>query len=236
MTVNIPPTILPTRKPNRQHFRRPWNVDKDCVLCLMPEINSTWKDYSGRGNDGVINGATLVHNGRFGPALYFDGVNDSVNLGAPANLLALTLPLTFELWVNFSSLASTDIIVDFKATDVDARVAFGHSIVGNAVYVGHALYLVGLTPTADYITVGEWQHWVVVCIAAGNRVLYLDGVLQTLVFVPSFFNPDVLTIGARNGGADHPFQGYIDEVRIYDRMLAAWEIKALYDLGKPHEV
>jgi len=214
-------------------MRRPFNVDKDCVLCLLPEINSTWIDYSGRGNDGTINGATLMYNGRRGPCLYFDGVDNSVNLGTPANLLALTMPLTYEIWVNFSSIASSDILIDFKVTDVDSRIAFGHSTIGDAIYIGVVGNSVGLNDVSLYITVGKWQHWVVLCHGVGDQSLYLDGVEQTLEVVGSRFGTDALTIGARDGGRDLPFQGYIDEVRIYDRVLAAWEIQALYEQGKP---
>jgi len=156
-----------------------------------------------------------------------------VNLGTPANLLALTTPLTFELWVNFSSIASSDIIFDFKVTDANSRIAFGHSLLNDAIYVGTGIAPGGLNDTSLYITTGKWLHWVVVYSGALNIAFYLDGVEQTLEVVPAVFTSDALTIGARDGGLDNPFQGYIDEVRIYDRELKPWEVKALYEQGKP---
>lgn len=231
MTVNIVPYTLPPVRNRRQQLRRPWNIDKDCVLCLMPEINSTWIDYSGKGNDGTINGATLRHNGRLGPTLYFDGVNNSVDLGTPASLTGVTFPYTLEIWVNFSSVASSDVIIDFLATDADSRIAIGQYQVSDMLLLGNGVDKLALADVSKYITIGIWYHWVLVSVAVGTRQFYINGVAHTLVAIGGSFTPVALTIGARNGGIDFPFQGYIDEVRIYDRALEAWEIKALYEQG-----
>lgn len=233
MPTSFPPLVIPPKRALVSPMRRPFNVDKDCVLCLLPEINSTWIDYSQYGNDGTINGATLRHNGRLGPVLYFDGVDNSVNLGTPASLMAVTLPYTFELWVNFSSLASSDVIIDFSVTDADSKIAIGHSATADKIYAGNGVDHLGLLDVSKYITTDTWYHWVLSSVAVSNRQFYIDGVAQTLVDTASSFGMKSLTIGARNGGAEIPFQGFIDEVRIYNRALAAWEAKALYEQGKP---
>ncbi|MGH9875222.1 MAG: PKD domain-containing protein, partial [Pyrinomonadaceae bacterium] len=59
---------------------------------------TTVADASGQSNKGTISGATRVTTGRFGNALYFDGVNDWVTVNDAASL-DLTTGMTLEAWV-----------------------------------------------------------------------------------------------------------------------------------------
>jgi hypothetical protein len=59
---------------------------------------SVVSDASGNGNDGTIGGATWTNDGKFGPALQFDGENDFVRVADNASL-DLTEEVTVEAWI-----------------------------------------------------------------------------------------------------------------------------------------
>lgn len=70
-----------------------------------------------------------------------------------------------------------------------------------------------------------------VAVTVGYRALriYEDGILKcTMTDVPTpTFNNEPLTLGKPTGGRDHYFNGAIDDLRIYNRVLTASEVKAL---------
>ena len=55
-------------------------------------------DASGHGNHGTRSGNSRITQGRFGKALYFDGLNDWVTVNDAASL-DLTTGMTVEAWV-----------------------------------------------------------------------------------------------------------------------------------------
>src|SRR4051812_26230173 len=63
-------------------------------------------DASGNGNVGSISGATWSSSGKYGGALAFDGVNDSVAI-PDSSSLDLTSGMTIEAWVKSSSLGKS---------------------------------------------------------------------------------------------------------------------------------
>ena len=93
--------------------------------------------------------------------------------------------------------------------------------------------IVGTMDKGDIVAIGkrldarDWHH---VAMTYGNNTLelFIDGVSQDkqvggdkLVSVS-----ELITIGAGQQGRD-PFKGALDEIRIYNRPLAAEDIKAL---------
>ena len=234
MTVNIPPTVLPTKKPNRQRFRRPWNTDPSCVLNLMPEVNSTWRDYSGHGNDGTIVGATTIYNARFGEGLLFDGINDQVNIPDDPSLNPTT-KATLEAWFNISDITGNNhILVKYNAAGNKRQYLF---YVDDGVLKANFGKTNGTgydqITTANIIANNTWYH-TAITYNAGYVVMYVDGInvkeglLLASRTIPVKDNPvTICSLGAEY------FGGIIDEARIYNRVLAAWEIRALYEQGRP---
>jgi hypothetical protein len=76
---------------------------------------------------------------------------------------------------------------------------------------------------------GQWHHAAGVASADGDTVIYMDGApvntdSQGLPF--TYVTPSSLIVGRSMAGS-HPFDGWLDEVRIYDRALTVDEIGAL---------
>ena len=101
--------------------------------------------------------------------------------------------------------------------------AFSHRSTSGAGAVG---------PVASAKT---WYHVVGVYENSSLRYVYINGALYTSNATGENVNsPDNFRIGSRkySGGESEFFDGKIDDVRIYNRLLSASEILQLYNMGK----
>lgn len=181
-------------------------------------------DASGRGNAGVINGATRTTAGRFGGALSFDGVNDFVSV-ADSPSLDLTNSLTISAWVRPTTIADWRTVILKEGSATGLAYALYSSTNNNRP--GGYLEIGGvdreLKGTASVVTTA-WRHLALTYDGTTMRI-YVDGVLrgsraQTGATATS---AGELKIGG-NAVWGEWFSGLIDEVRIYDRTLSAAEI------------
>ncbi|KJU84017.1 FG-GAP repeat-containing protein [Candidatus Magnetobacterium bavaricum] len=201
-------------------------------------FNGNANDASGRGNNGVVHGATLTTDraGNANSAYSFNGADSYI--GVPDND-ALTLgasPFTIATWVYFNQV---DVRTPIMAHDEGYGNAnkwilwYDEQGSGN-VASGPALRLhvngTGLTPTdVGYATwtpnKNRWYH-VAVTRSGNTYSFYVDGTMigtsQNSTVIP---NPAAeLTLGRAEA---FYLNGCLDDVRLYNRALSAAEIKAL---------
>ena len=175
----------------------------------------------------------------FGTNTYIN-VPDSTSLNLPSGNKTWTL----AAWVNCSVAGGSETanggIISKGNLNAEAYALYmsgGHfvGIQHNAANSGGQSVSSTLTPAA-----GVWYHVAVTFTTAGGAshlqmAMYTNGVLSanspantyTTVYVTNL----PVTIGARaaaNGSVTLPFEGSIDEVRIYDRALSASDILQLY--------
>lgn len=184
-------------------------------------------DRSGQGNAGTIDGATRVTSGRFGAALRFDGVNDSV--GVPdANSLDLTTGMTAMGWVNPSALSGAWRTVLLKEW-TSLSLAYGIYASGDTLRPSAWLS----TATADRFVIGTaavplnaWTN-LASTYDGSNLRLYVNGTLvATRAGTGAIATSNLpLRIGGNSLWGEW-FNGMIDEIRLYDRSLSASEIQA----------
>jgi len=228
----IPPVKRPAKHPRRQPIVLPPQLDKSCVLCLLPLRDNKWYDYSGKGNHGTIYGATWVSKGRRGAALLFDGVDDYTDHG---NLPSLGQEFTVELWAY--RLGSTGSYGTLLGIDADSWSTTGGFMIfdrNDGRIQGRVRNHADDSETAVLLETavpdGVWRHYVV----TWNRPL-LIGYRNGVQVDSKTWDHDVgwdtyrLMVGK---WFSHLFYGLIDEVRIYNRALTADEIRALYELGR----
>lgn len=219
-----------------------------------PDISGTTAyDRSGSGNNGTLTNGPTAAAGISGQALSFDGSNDLVSAGSPVTLDNLT-NLSVSFWANPDAIpASNDpnlvgkISVGFtsgwgaQACDTSAANCSGAS--DNISFVRHFATNPGRWRTpADSLPAGTWSHVVVTHDGTTNApTIYVNGVSQALTTVQT--PSGSLTSDASNdliignvSDASDPFDGKIDEVRVYNRALSATEIESLYRLGQPDKV
>ena len=185
-------------------------------------------DVSAAGNDGTLSGAARTASGRFGRALSFDGVDDSVSV-PDADSLDLARGMTLEAWVKPSALGSVwrSVILKEQPGDIvyglyahtSAGIPVGQSSIGGyeEVFGDSALPL------------DTWSHLAMTYDGATQR-LYVGGLLAATRTVSGAMSASkgALKIGG-NAIWGEWFHGVIDEVRVYDRALSAAEVRSDMD-------
>jgi len=182
-------------------------------------------DCSPMGNNGRIHGATWTQ-GKFGKALKFDGVDDYVL--AP---LSHTNSITVAVWINYRSLPSDNPGV-FQAQPTSGSDDTT-KVVG--IWVGNDGYLWGRLIQSDgtlidfpknkYLSPNTWYHIVLTADAStGIGKLWVNGEeISSISYDGTLQSFSYAKIG-RQG--TETWNGIIDEVRIYNRVLSEEEIRA----------
>lgn len=202
--------------------------------------NATVYDSSISSNDGDLVSATspaYVENSRNGTGAYnFNGINNYIDLGVSKSGTSIGIgnEMTIMAWVKFGSVAD--------ATRVGNIIGNYGNAAPNFNFEGYTSGRVRLWWNGGEIDNlvqmdlrGEWHHIAVTRKVSENKsVIYIDGV-EKLILI-SGANVDIkwpLRIGNDfRAGVGIPFNGLIDDVRVYNRALTLEEIKFNYDLNK----
>jgi RHS repeat-associated protein len=182
-------------------------------------------DRSGNGNNGAISGATWSTAGKFGKALSFDGVNDTVTV-PDANSLDLTSGMTIEAWVKPTTSGGWRTAVMKERTGGLSYALYSSSSTGllppvGKIFNGAERQTTGTIP----IGTGTWTHLAVTYDGSQLR-FYNSGLLvgSTATTGPITTSTGALRIGG-NSVLGQYFAGLIDEVRIHNRALTLDEIQ-----------
>ena len=182
-------------------------------------------DASGRGNHGTTT-STTWGTGRFGGALSFNGTSSWVTVPDSASL-DLTNRITLEAWVNPAQLAGAWRTVIFKQSNNGMAYALYAANAANRplgqVQIGGEQNAIG--PSA--LPLNTWTHLAATYDGAAVR-LFVNGtqVASKTQTGSAAVSTGVLRIGGNSIWTNERFNGRIDEVRIYDRVLTAAEIQA----------
>lgn len=200
-----------------------WNFD-ECS-------GTAFRDVSGNNNSGsLVSGAAFSADTptQKGCSLLFNGSGYAQTYGP-------NYPngITISLWM--------------KTTNIAAQQAlFGQNRNGNFVNIwmpgGGLIRFETALSNAMYsnksLLADTWYHIVMAydtAAATNNAKIYIDGKLDktgTLAFSGASAVAGIACIGSY-GGTAYPFNGYIDDVRVYGRSLFASEVGKLYAKGKP---
>jgi len=194
---------------------------------------TTAGDSSGNGNTGTLTNGPTWTAGQIGQALSFDGVDDYVETGSSS--VIPTDDFTYSVWVNLRSNTDETIVMAAASGTNEFELFINSSSLLCLIIDGSSC---GATQTTATIPTNQWKH-LVVTRSGSDVVFYIDGSqdsTDTLSGTMSFgactllFGVDVDS--GCNLGLGNYLDGLIDEVRIYNRVLSAAEVKLLYDLGK----
>jgi len=228
---------------NGSLYQPVYGTDDDLVLYLpfsrgnVSTSNVSVYDRSPFGNDGQCYGTSSTDGcnwttGKYGNALFFDGVDDNVNINDPnIRNSDFSISAWYKIgrntgYIYSQSLSSNDEdYIRFKPNQLELRddAADGRETI--TISSG------AISLNEWHFTVGVWDE------SAKTGYLYVDGVLAataTDTGFDSISTPDSIFIGDNldNSGSLHRyFNGTIDEVRIYKRALAAEEIRTHYLRG-----
>ena len=193
-------------------------------LNLLGDVYSgsgNWLDQSGKGNDGVVNGATWNASG------YFLFNNNSW----------ITIPqlsvdtFTYEGWVyNTPDNISTEFGYFFSGSTAGLAISEGGNA-GIGLTSGDFYYYNGSAPISlnTNLPENQWVHVISVVNGSSKIIqLYINGVLQTSTNVTN--TQTVITdLGRYQAGNTHYWDGRVGEVRIYPRALTAAQVFQNYN-------
>jgi len=190
-------------------------------------------DSSENTNHGTAyNGVNVTNQGIFNSAGDFDGTDDYVNAGTDT-ILDISGDMTIEMWIKpntLPTLTNIGFIAKRPLIGGAARWHFGinNDLSGYNFYNGSAEY-----QSSERPDINEWAHIAMVLDSGIDVRYYENGVLVDTVVGASMGTAtgDPVTIG--KSGVDTLFDGFIDNVAIYNRALTPLEILVAYNKRIP---
>lgn len=183
-------------------------------------------DHSGNNNNGVVNGGVTFGKDRIGnlnSAAHFSGVNGFIRVPASISLDTLTENITVACWFYTESYHSVWASLLSKSNntstprqysivyDKDGRISFSHTLVATKI-----------------LELNRWYH---IAITRDDSIAkcYLDGVLIDSSTMVNDIKPTnfPLNIGSDPHIVTEFHRGWIDDVRIYNRILSKDEVRIL---------
>lgn len=198
------------------------------------------KDNTPYGDNGTVNGATLTTDRHGAPnsAYSFNGSSSYINLGTPAELEGLQVPVTIAGWFYMTSTspANKPIYAAYSAASGGDLWSMIRVDGGNLLYYtsnssGAYQSFGSMSPSTN-----AWHFFAVTVsgtVASPSVTIYLDGSnqstsLSSLDSSPSLTVP--IYIGGDASVSGERFPGVIDEIHVYNRALSAAEVSALHNL------
>ncbi|AZQ85762.1 LamG domain-containing protein [Colwellia sp. Arc7-635] len=187
-------------------------------------------DETGNFNSQALNGLTTGNStpaltGNPGTCRYgdFDGINDYIQINDNAKL-DLQKELSISVWINPKSLPNSGLkTIVSKDENYEFHLTPAGEI--NWWWQRHSFSTSGAG-----ITAGNWYH-IAITYESGKQAIYINGVEKgARTFTEDLIlNNDPLQIGQDQGISSRFFQGFIDEVYLFDTALSAGEINSLYN-------
>lgn len=185
-------------------------------------------------HDGTLHNGATFEPGKVGAAFRLDGVDDYVDVGD------IDLPVTFTIdaWVNPASLSSGPIVISSNNGSYYLQIGGAGELRARVVNAAtdETQYQTG----GGVVSTGTWQHITVTY--DGNA-----GANEKFLFYVNGINvPATASVSADNGGTPvdsatttriglgpvaNYFNGLIDEVEIFSRVLSGEEVGTIYDAG-----
>lgn len=210
-----------------------WKLDESTGTTAT---DSTPFDNQGTYNDTPVPTTGVAPTSFVNPnALDFDGVDDSILVSDTTGIPAGGSARTIALWINQDTITDQQTLVSLgTGNTADQRFIFMMGTAGGNTYIFtdgiNAANNISVS-VAEIPTTGGWHHLAFILDGANNWEYYLDG---TLVGSGAFSVPintvvNDIEIGSRHDSATGFFDGKLDDVRIYNRVLSDTEINALFD-------
>jgi len=184
-------------------------------------------DKSGQNNTGTRAGGVAMSFGKIGQAGKFDGGDDYVNCGSNASL-SMTQAVTVSAWFKPAAGVSNARGVINGGTSIDGYSLYAGGGANQYIFMVNNQYSPIVT-----IPNNQWTHLIGTYDKQSIKI-YKDGVLQG---TPTSYTADIIAptqpcLIGRDISGSYPYNGSIDDVRVYSRALSAQEVWQLYMMGK----
>jgi hypothetical protein len=219
-----------------------------------PNLLCWWKfdegtvafDHSGHDHHGVIHGASLVLDGRVGAALEFGGDGDHVVDEDAEDYINGLGALTVCMWIKSNQIGTDRGFIDCEDPDgSDQMVTMRYDSSGNSGGGTNVVKMAVTSTPPDWeqqlesssnVQTTKWQH-VAMTWSSGDIIrFYINAIEDTPTFNEDPCDPGstitgctklVVGKGGKDLGPTAGWNGLIDDVHIYDKVLTEDEIKEL---------
>ena len=205
-------------------------IDPDTIigLWLLDEgKGKEAKDSSANELHGTFTGTPKWRDGKFGNCLEFPGGGDTVKIEGFAQDFPAE-EVTITSWVKLEGFNNQDL---FSMEPLDPSRVTVHFPWDNGIHWQFGVNNgINPIPIGDEIK-GKWQHWAFIHSVADNvMVVYQDGKEVRRVGVSKAYVPRAgsFHIGGRLGSS---FEGFVDEVGLFEAVLSQDDIKRIMDNG-----
>lgn len=214
---------------------KPKTAFADTTIGLNEGYGSTTYDSNGGISGGTITGAVwrtddLCFDGK---CLYFDGSGDSVSFADDADLdIEASDQVTIEGWFRTKDYSTGTKVIVGKGESAGADGAWGIGL-----FNGSMLFSIdndNVSTPSDYVIStstfddNKWHHFAAVKNGTSSISLYVDGNLvgtDSSITSGSLANDDALILG-NDGDTAFPWDGFIDQIKIYRSARTEAQIKA----------
>ena len=183
-------------------------------------------DISGARLNGKVNGATVVADSKLGHCIYFDGVDDYIEM--PEMNVDYSQGLTVAAWVHYNSFKRWSRIIDFGNAQANDNIVFGNELTTNnlALVVLKGSNSDNRIKADGRLELNQWLYVTVTVDGSGSGKIYKNGeeVQSGLVHLPNTVNRTKNYIGKSNWSVDKYFHGQMSNLRLYNRGLSKAEI------------
>lgn len=196
-------------------------------------------------NHGSVSGATLAQD-RFGnpnKAYSFDGAGNFISLGSSTTIKPTVGSVS--LWVKMTAVSNSGTGFDYNPVYIAKNLSNNNNFFeacGLSVSRTNRRMLAittSFTPRNEKYTFSSgtvsttvWQHYVITY-NNDSLALYVDGALQSKIykgFASTFSSTEPVYLGkSGNSTNNRYFNGLIDDVCIYNRVLTPAEVRQLYN-------
>ena len=212
-------------------------IDLERGLVAYYSFSENAEDQTSNENHGEVRGAKFEPETRCKSGGYFfDGIDDYIDCGNDESLNGDFRGLTISVMIKSTEEKPEDFRLIAGKWAFDARrdqfaiflnisnkISFS---VADGAEFGYGVY------SKKALVPHEWYHVVCAWNRSGKVGIFINGRLDNIGDQHGRgLNPESnisLKIGRQVIGQDRPYNGYIDELRIYNRTLGTDEIKALY--------
>jgi len=202
-------------------------------------VGGTAYDRSGRGNNGIVYGATSAVSER-GRCRGFDGTGDYVDLGNSAPQSDGNF--TISAWIKSSSTSRSAIISNYDGSKY-FTVEFNGN--GQTTSLGQAAFVIDdgivsnkkVASTSTDLNDSRWHHIVVVRVGTAIKI-NIDGVDEAITDIGSYgslFSTVSAKIGRYGSLTTLDFNGQISDAAIHNRVLSSAEVQQLFRTGIPEQ-
>lgn len=170
----------------------------------------------------TLSGTTSYVTGQYGNGLQFAGGYGTINY----NNLGNTASFSISCWVKINASQTNNYILSSTAGASNQNIFLRmlSDKISVSTTVGGTKSISGTTT----IVPGQWYHACVTFNINGDINLYVNGILEASSTGFAFGAFGVINVGRYVGGTAQNFNGAIDELKIFNNVLAQQDVNTLY--------